>query len=185
MIGYGLRTRSQDAHSAKGLPRARGQGLEQSVRNWGLRHCSMDEYPDPFWSVFHFKQRQFFTRPPTRYYEVSGYWHLALLAVCCHCTNSGSTDFFADTEQHRVHFFFAVSGTWSLASVRRSAPRIACRSLICVLGSGARFQQTACFLWPQGITWRRSWDFTRALGLDIADKLAMCNNPSTQVLSMA
>ena len=43
---YGLRTRSQDGHSAEGHPRARRQGLEQSVRNWGFRHCSMDEYQD-------------------------------------------------------------------------------------------------------------------------------------------
>ena len=28
-----------------------------------LRHCSMDEYPEPFWSVFHSWQRQIFTRP--------------------------------------------------------------------------------------------------------------------------
>ena len=38
------------------------------------------------WTVFCSRQRQFFTRPPSRHSGVSG-----------------STDFFADTEQHRVH----------------------------------------------------------------------------------
>ena len=92
------------------------------------------------------------------------------------------------TRNSTVFTIFAVPGTWSLTSVRRSTPRIVCRSpllLLCVPSfrghRAARIQQTACSPWPQGIT----WDFTRALGLDIVDRLAMFNNPNTQELSVA
>ena len=73
LIRYSSRTRSQNAHSAERLHCARRQGLEQSVWNWGLRHCLMDEYPDPFCSVFYSRQQQFF-HPPS---------HPLLWGLCC------------------------------------------------------------------------------------------------------
>ena len=48
----------------------------------------------------------------------------------------------------------------------------------------ASIQQTACSLWPHGVfTWRRSWNFTRASGLDNAVEFAVFNDPGTQELS--
>ena len=73
-----------------------------------LRHCSVDEFPDPFCSEFYTKQRQFFTHPPTRYHGASQYWRLPLVVSLsdrerCRCADSWYASFFANTEQHRVH----------------------------------------------------------------------------------
>ena len=134
-----------------------------------LRHCSMDEFSDPFCSVFCSGQRQFFTRPPTRYHGDSRCWRLPPLIVSltvrerCHRADSWSADFFADTEQHRVHHLCGIRymaiplnvlelvimlaslkflSSWKPStSVRRSALKIVCTS---PRKSGNTLNNTSC-----------------------------------------